>query len=269
VRHFLATTACAAMLGASAWAADTTTTVHDLLTGCGNGFAAADANGDGWISRAEADIAINEHFALLDGDADGIVTREEFALCRAGSGSLTVTRTQTILRSDDVFFDVDRDGDQKISRDEWFSAVEARYLKLAGTGQPVGVASYRKVVADINGSTDAADRNGDGVVSIEEVSNDALAAFHLLDRNGDSKLSPAEFTAPRGGTTTSQAEAEQPATVESLDIRWARLDTDGDGRLTPEEFRAYGEARYLEAAEAAGSDPDVAVPLSAFVSPGG
>jgi Ca2+-binding EF-hand superfamily protein len=265
VRLFLATAACAALIGASAWAADTTTTVYDLDAACGDGFAAADVNGDGWISRTEADVAIQEHFALLDGNADGVVTREEFALCRAGSGSLTVTRTQTVLRSDDVFFAVDRDGDQKVSRDEWFDAVEARYLKIAATGQPIAVLTYRKAVSDIAASTDALDKNGDEVVSIVEVSNDALAAFHRHDRNGDGMLSPGEFTAHRTeGTATTEAAADQPSAAESLDIRWARLDTDGDGRVTFEDFRVYSEIRFQEAAAMAGSDPDVAVPVSAF-----
>jgi Ca2+-binding EF-hand superfamily protein len=262
--------ACVATFGGSAWASDTTTTVHDILEACGNGFAAADENGDGWVSRAEADLAIEAHFALLDGDADGTVTREEFALCRAGSGTTTVTRTETVMRTDDVFFTVDRDGDQKVSKDEWFGAIEARYLKYASDGTPVGVEIYRKAVGDIFGSTSAVDANGDGIVSINEVSNDALAAFHALDRNNNGSLSPAEFTAPRGGgEATTDEEADRMGTTESLDILWARLDRDGDGRLTLEEYRARREAEFLEAAEAAGSDPDVAVPVSAFTGEGG
>jgi hypothetical protein len=266
----MATVACAALLGGSAQAADTTTMIHDMLAACGNGFSAADENGDGWVSRAEADLALHAHFELLDGNADGVVSREEFALCRAGSGSMTVTRTQTILRSDDVFFDVDRDGDQKVSRDEWFGAVEARYLKFAADGQPIGVDTYRNAVSDIAASTTAGDANGDGIMSIQEVSTDAAAAFAHHDKNGDGVLSPAEFTAPRGtGQSATEEVADQAGAAESLDVRWARLDADGDGELTLEEYVVDGKIRFQEAAIEAGSDPDVAVPLSAFTGEGG
>lgn len=266
VRAFITAGFCVALIGAPAMAADTTTSIRDMLAACGNGFASADTNGDGWVSRAEAGVSISEGFALLDGDADGKVSQEEFALCRAGSGSVTVTSTATVLRSDDVFFTVDRDGNQSVSREEWYGAIEARYLKLAADGQPIAVAVYRKAVADIAGSTDAIDKNGDGIVSVDEVSNDALAAFRRNDRNGNDSLSPAEFTAHRGGggePTTEQA-LEQQGASDPLAVRWARLDNDGDGEATFEEYRALGETQFRDAANAAGSDPDVAAPLSAF-----
>jgi Ca2+-binding EF-hand superfamily protein len=271
VRAFITAIFCAALIGAPARAADTTTLVRDMLAACGNGFAAADANGDGWVTRAEAGISISEGFALLDGNADGKVTQEEFALCRAGSGSVTVTRTATVLRSDDVFFTVDRDSDQNISREEWYGAVEARYLKLAADGQPIAVAVYRKAVADIDASTDTIDKNGDGIVSVDVVSNDALAAFRRNDRNGNDRLSPAEFTAHRTSNTepTTEQALEQQGASDPLAVRWARLDSDGDGEATFEEYRALGETQFRDAANAAGSDPDVAAPVSAFQGSGG
>jgi Ca2+-binding EF-hand superfamily protein len=244
--------------------------IRDMLTACGNGFASADTNGDGWVSRAEAGLSITEGFALLDGDADGTVTQEEFALCRAGSGSVTTTRTATVLRSDDVFFTVDSDGDQQISRDEWYGAVEARYLKLAADGKPIAVAVYRKAVADIAASTDAIDTNGDGIVSVDEVSNDALVAFHANDRNGNGSLSPAEFTAHRGSAEpTTEEVLEQHGASDPLAVRWARIDVDGDGVATFDEYSALAETQFRDAANAAGSDPDVAVPVSAFQNTGG
>ena len=102
-----------------------------MQTACGGVFAVADTDGDGWVTRAEAELSLMESFLLSDGNADGVVTREEFTLCRVGSGAVTVTRTSTVLRSDDVFFVVDQDnGDQQVSRDEWFAAIEARYTTI-------------------------------------------------------------------------------------------------------------------------------------------
>ena len=268
MRALITTIVCVVVLGAPAWAADTTTMIRDMLAACGNGFASADQNGDGWVSRAEAGLSISEGFALLDGDADGIVTQEEFVLCRAGSGSVTLTRTATVMRADDVFFAIDRDDDQRISSDEWLGAVEARYLKLAADGQPIAVVTYRKAVADIDGSTDAVDKNTDGIVSIDEVSNDAFAAFHGHDRNGDRSLSPAEFTAHRdGGETTVAQNLDESGASDPLAVRWARLDSNGDAEVTFDEYQELGEIQFRDAAEAAGSDPDVAAPVSAFAAP--
>lgn len=265
MRAFITTATCAVLLSSTAWAGDTTTTIRDMLAACGPGFQSADSNGDGWVSRAEAELSMQASFALIDGDADGVVTQEEFALCRAGSGSVTVTRTATVLRSDDVFFAVDRDNDQSISKDEWFGAVEARYLRLAADGQPIAVATYRKALADIAGSTDAVDVNNDGVVSVDEVSNNAFVAFHGHDRNGDRRLSPAEFTAHRGtGGNTTEHETNQSGTSDPLALRWARLDSNGDGEVTLDEFTEVGNVEFRDTAEAAGSDPDVAAPVSAF-----
>ena len=63
---------------ATAHASDQTTTIRDMQTACGGVFAVADTNGDGWVTRAEAELSLMERFLLSDGNADGVVTREEF-----------------------------------------------------------------------------------------------------------------------------------------------------------------------------------------------
>ena len=77
-------------------------------------------------------------------------------------------------------------------------------------------------------------------------------------------LSPAEFTAFRVHTTASTEEEAREQGVHDLAESWAGLDVDGDGTLTLDEYRAYGDIQFKAAAEQAGSDPEVAVPLSAF-----
>lgn len=264
MRTLLTALTLALAAAGSARASDQTTTIRDMQTACGGVFAVADTNGDGWVTRAEAELSLMESFLLSDGNADGVVTREEFTLCRVGSGAVTVTRTSTVLRADDVFFTVDRDGDQQVSRDEWFAAVEARYTSIDSAGQPISVAAYRTATADIAGSSDALDQNGDGFVSLEEVSNDAARVFATLDANGNRNLSPAEFTAFRVHTTASTEEEAREQGVHDLAETWAGLDADGDETLTLDEYSAYGDIQFKAAAEQAGSDPEVAVPLSAF-----
>lgn len=254
----------AAVAAGSAHAAETTTTIRDMQTACGGVFAVADTDGDGWVTRAEAELSLVQSFLLADGNADGVVAREEFTLCRAGSGAVTVTRTATVLRSDDVFFAVDKDDDRRVSHDEWFGAVERRYVGLNSSGEPISVATYRKVVADISGSTDAIDQNGDGVVSLDEVSSDAQRAFSALDTNGNGILSPAEFTAYRGESVTSTDLQESPYGVRALAESWAVLDVNDDEKVTLDEYRTFGDLQFRAAAEMAGSDPDVAVPLATF-----
>lgn len=76
---------------------------------------------------------------------------------------------------------------------------------------------------------DAADTDGDGIVSGAELARDAAHGFATLDKNGDGKLTPAEL-APH-----------DPAL-------FRRVDADGDGALTFQEVMA-NKMRALKAGD--------------------
>lgn len=86
-------------------------------------FKALDADGDGKLTKAEADAARGKPMLLLMADAnkDGVVTKEELAKAFTGR------RGQI---SDRVFEALDADKDGKISAAEWQASGERRFARL-------------------------------------------------------------------------------------------------------------------------------------------
>jgi Ca2+-binding EF-hand superfamily protein len=86
-------------------------------------FKALDANGDGKLTKAEADAARGKPLLLLmaDADKDGTVTKVELAKAFASRGGQV---------SDRVFEALDADKDGKISAAEWQASGERRFARL-------------------------------------------------------------------------------------------------------------------------------------------
>ena len=115
-------------------------------------FKAADKDGDGRISRAEADASlprIAKNFDALDTNKDGFLTKDEL---RAGHG-----KSGHGGKMHDAMKAADKDGDGKFSREE-------------------ANASMPRLAKDF----DAIDTNKDGFVTRDE-----LRAFH--EKNGGGK----------------------------------------------------------------------------------
>lgn len=104
-------------------------------------FKALDADGDGKLTKAEADAARGKPMLLLLADAnkDGAVTKEELAKAFAGRGG--AARGDAV--GDRVFEALDADKDGKISAAEWQVSGERRFARL--------------------------DRNKDGAITADEV----------------------------------------------------------------------------------------------------
>lgn len=81
--------------------------------GPGAMFEALDLNGDGQVTRAEADQFRADRFAVLDADGDGSVSEAEF---------LENARAQTAERAGARFGDLDIDGDGAVSATEFEQA---------------------------------------------------------------------------------------------------------------------------------------------------
>lgn len=93
------------------------------------------------------------------------------------------------------------------------------------------------------------DADGDGLVSAEEASARAEAAFDRLDPDGDGKVTREEFLSmgPWGALGADPATAAHPMAARMAEVRQARfaeLDADGDGILTRAEHFAAAEAAH-------------------------
>ena len=167
---------------------------------------AADTNGDGKISRDEANASlpgIAKNFDAIDTNKDGFLSREELAAAGGMHG-----HRQKMLEHIKA---ADTNGDGKISREE------------ANASLP-GIAK----------NFDAIDTNQDGFLSKEELAaagekrgrgHRMLEHLKAADTNGDGKFSREE------------ANASLPHIAKNFDA----IDTDKDGFVTKEELRAFHE----------------------------
>lgn len=263
MRTLLLAGAAAFALTAAA-AADNQVILEPIVAACADGLAVADRNGDGWVTRAEADAAFPAHFELLDGDADGTVTMAEFMNCRAGSGLHTTIKRSATLRASHPVFAADLDGDQKLSPAEWTAKAQDLY---AGMPMTAGMARPETFDAAMDGFallSAQADTNGDGMIGTVEAGAAITQGFTLADANHDGLVSFPEFATRDIAPDVTDTGAGDDALGKRLAEVWRRMDIDGSGGVTYGEFLAAGEARFQATAAAAGSDPDVAVPVSAL-----
>ena len=75
----------------------------------------ADANGDGVITAAEFTDARAKMFARLDRNSDGYLTKDD-------TPRLTLRRSDNGQRMQDMMLMLDKDGDGRISRDEFVNS---------------------------------------------------------------------------------------------------------------------------------------------------
>jgi EF-hand domain pair/EF hand len=158
-------------------------------------------------TRAEVESKIKQHFATLDTNRDGFVTKDEAAAEKAKmAGDMR----------DRHFKEMDTNADGTINRVEF----DAAHTKMKpGGGDMPGMAEHEgaEVERDVQESKDAkgnkikrvrvmmqegdmfarADKNNDGKVSLAEALAGPLARFDTADTNHDGTLSPEERKAAR------------------------------------------------------------------------
>lgn len=232
-------------------------------------IARIDTNRDGIVSLQEFRRAREADFRLLDRNRDGRISRTEFVL--RGRGDVLARRRRAAR-----FEQMDRNRDGQVSAaeyrafgDELFSRLDRdrnRQLTAEELRLPVAVGSASPAPSGRTGGAppppdstgparrvDAAqaafariDRNGDGVITGDELDAARRAAFKRLDTSRDGRLTAAEILIVRGRGSEKrflQMDTNRDGTVTLAEFLAAgrallkRADRNGDGRLTLAEFR--------------------------------
>ena len=146
-------------------------------------------------TRAEVQARVAEHFKKADANGDGFVTKAEADAARATMKAKFAERREE--RRDERFAMLDTDKNGSLSKDE-FSARPPRSEDMEhgrmhrghgmrhGGGMAMGGMWFER-----------ADANKDGKVSLAEASAGALAMFDRADANKDGTISPEEHEAAR------------------------------------------------------------------------
>jgi Ca2+-binding EF-hand superfamily protein len=189
-----------AVLGLSfsvpAWAQPAAAAAHDQG---GPGRAAAiaahmfermDTNGDGQVTRQEADDAGKRLFDKFDRNADGAVTRDE-----AEAGARALRQEELAAR----FKQLDENGDGKLSGPESQMPPQA-FLKLDTNKDHALSLEEFQIRPDMRSEHrelefDRADANHDGKVTREEATQTAKERFERVDADHDGVITRAELDA--------------------------------------------------------------------------
>ena len=145
-------------------------------------------------TRAEVQAKVAEHFARLDTNRDGSVTRAEADAAR------TALRAQFAERRDDrreqAFDRLDGNRDGAISRAEWDAHEAQRQQRVAtrdGDGRRDGRRFHAGGMHSLGGHMfEMADANKDGRVTLQEAQAAALRHFDMADANRDGQITQDE-----------------------------------------------------------------------------
>lgn len=141
---------------------------------------AADANGDGKLSREEAPDRLKKHFDRADTNHDGALDQPEIRRVVAFVVSHHKEQAPPAAR-------VEEKGREEKARAEKARAEKAREGRAEKKDAP---ADAKKAIHE---RLKAADANGDGKLSREEAPDRLKQHFDKIDANGDGQLDPAEI----------------------------------------------------------------------------
>ena len=148
-------------------------------------------------TRAEVQAKVAEHFARVDTNRDGFVTKAEAeAAMQAFRGKRGEKRAEW---RGQAFERLDTNRDGAITRAEWDAAQAQRQQRVAardqnGDGHPDAKRfGHRGMMGDFGGHMfEMADTNRDGRVSLQEAQSAALQHFDMVDTNRDGRITPEE-----------------------------------------------------------------------------
>jgi len=160
------------------------------------------------ITRAAFKAKLDERFARLDANHDGVVTREEYDAARAAMKAKFQARL--MQRADERFARLDTNHDGMLSKAEYDAGITARLAKWqqpreggAPEGGPMrGRGRHGGGMGAMGGMRGGdlfarLDAGGTGRITLAEFEAKPLAMFDRADTNHDSVLTPAEQQAAR------------------------------------------------------------------------
>ena len=152
-------------------------------------------------TRAEVQAKVAEHFARIDTNRDGSVTKAEADAARNDFRAQFAERTKERRedRREQAFERLDSNRDGAISRAEWDANAAQRQQRVAardrnGDGRP----DVRRFhggggMHSLGGHMfEMADANKDGRVTLQEAQAAALRHFDMADANRDGQITPDE-----------------------------------------------------------------------------
>ena len=152
-------------------------------------------------TRAEVQAKIAEHFAKLDTNRDGAVTKAEADSAKAALRGQWAERRKDRRenRREHAFERLDSNRDNAISRAEWDAHAAQREQRISsrdqdGDGRPDRRGGRRGMhMAGFSGHMfEMADANKDGRVTLQEAQAAALRHFDMADANRDGQITPDE-----------------------------------------------------------------------------
>ena len=147
-------------------------------------------------TRAEVQAKVAEHFARLDTNRDGAVTKAEADAARTALHAQFAERRED--RREQAFERIDSNRDGAISRAEWDAQAAKRQQRVAsrhrdGDGRRDGRGFHGGGMYGLGGHMfELADANKDGRVTLQEAQTAALRHFDLADANRDGQITPDE-----------------------------------------------------------------------------
>merc|ERR1719295_1173377 len=251
-------------------------------------FKLLDKDGDGVIDKQE--MASSGHrfnaaqveaiFALGDINDDGVIDLNEFISVMCPSALTVVSRLRTKYKNINevkkVFLSMDENKDGVLSKSEIADSgkynaqeVEAIFIlgdlnqdgdidleEFVGLMCPVAAMAVARLTRNVKNIAEAQqlfrilDKNGDGLISQEEMRNcgsrfntvEIEAIFAIGDVNNDGEIDLNEFVGvmcPSASTVVGRL-SKSYSTLEEVKQGFKKLDRDGDGRITKVEMAQAG-----------------------------